>query len=157
MIFDLTSLFIGFGVGLIIIFFIWVNGLSKRRVLKKEIKELKTHLHIQMEINAKGNTGSQKELESLKKKNENLRITVATLKNKPGRADLRTLYVYDKAIHKLYEKTPGFAGAWESVLKEADEEIQQTEKGKIPLIRKIFRPSLSREVTPAITLDSEED
>ena len=157
MIFDLTSLLIGFGVGVIIIFFIWVNGLFKRRTLKKEIKELKAHLHTQMEINAKGNTGSQKELESLKKKNENLRITVATLKNKPGRADLRTLYVYDKAIHKMYEKSPGFAGAWESFLRDADEEIQQTEKGKTPLIRKIFRPSLSREVTPAITLDSEED
>jgi hypothetical protein len=133
---------LGLGLGLILAVVLWVQGIFKRRSLVKDLANLKDHLHTHMEISAKGNESSKSELEALKKQTENLRITVATLKAKPGRAELRTLHVYDKALHMMFEKAPGFAPAWESILKEAEQDMQETEKGFFPLIRKVFRPSL---------------
>ncbi len=133
---------LGLGLGLILAVVLWVQAIWKRRSLVKDIANLRDHLHTHMEISAKGNETSKSELEGLRKQAENLRITVATLKSKPGRAELRTLHIYDKAIHMMFEKAPGFAPAWEGVLKEAEQDMQQTEKGFFPLIRKVFRPSL---------------
>ncbi len=145
---------IGLGIGLILAAVIWIQSWLKRRDLIKDITRLKDHLHTQMEISAKGNDSTKSELETVKKQTENLRITVATLKAKPGRAELRTLHVYDKVIHMMYEKAPGFASAWESMLKEADQEIQQTDTGFLPLMRKVFRPSLPQE-SPSTTATSD--
>ena len=133
---------IGLGIGLVLAAVIWVRSWLAHRTLVKDMARMKDHLHTHMEISAKGNDSTKNELDTLRKQTENLRITVATLKAKPGRAELRTLHVYDKAIHKMYEKAPGFASAWESILKEAEQEIQETESGFFPLIRKAFRPSL---------------
>jgi hypothetical protein len=140
---------LGLGLGLILTVYLWIQGILKRRSLVKELANLKDHLHTHMEISAKGNESSKSELETLKKQTENLRITVATLKAKPGRAELRTLHVYDKALHMMFEKAPGFAPAWESILKEAEQEMEQTEKGFFPLIRKVFRPSLPQATSSA--------
>lgn len=133
---------LGLGIGLILAIVVWVQGFLKRRSLVREIAKLKQHLHTHMEISAKGNESNKSELETLKKQAENLRITVGTLKAKPGRAELRTLHIYDKAVHLMFEKAPGFAPAWEGILKEAEQDMEETEKGFFPLIRKAFRPSL---------------
>lgn len=55
----------------------------------------------------------KKQVDKLKSQNENLRITVATLSNKPGRAELKMLHTWDKAIRILTLKSPAFAPAWE--------------------------------------------
>lgn len=135
---------IGLGTGLILALVIWINGILKRRSLVKEIRSLKEHLHTQMGINARGNESTMQELEELRKQTENLRVTNATLKQKPGRTELQTLAVYDKALHMMFAKAPGFAPAWENILAEANEDLQRTETGLIPLIRSVLRPSLSK-------------
>jgi hypothetical protein len=140
----LYAALVGLAVGLLIALILWLAGFLRRRELARENRRLKEQLHRQMEITGKGNDQVRAELESLRKANENLRITVATLKTKPGRAELATLQVYDKAIHLMFEKAPGFAPAWEGVLKTAQEEIDRTETGFKPLLRKVFRPSLTR-------------
>jgi len=134
----------GLGLGLIGIVFVWVSGFLKRRHLVAEIKNLRSHLHRQMEINQKGNDKVDKEVEELRRQNENLRVTNATLKQKPGRTELQTLVAYDKALRMMQGRVPGFAPAWESVLSDAEKEVQQSETGLLPLIRKAFRPSLKQ-------------
>lgn len=135
---------IGLGTGLILVLVVWINGILKRRSLVKEIRSLKEHLHTQMGINARGNESTVTELEELRMQTENLRVTNATLKQKPGRAELQTLAVYDKALHIMFAKAPGFAPAWENILEEANEDLKRAETGLIPLIRSVFRPSLPR-------------
>ena len=147
---------LGLGLGLVLMIIVWVQGILKRRSLVREIANLKNHLHTHMEISAKGNESNKNELETLKKQAENLRMTVATLKAKPGRTELRTLHIYDKAIHLMFERAPGFAPAWEGILKEAEQDMQDTEKGFFPLMRKVFRPSLpqgtqSNDSQPGVT------
>jgi hypothetical protein len=135
---------IGLYAGLAVAAAVWIQGLLKRRSIARDSQLLRQHLHTQMEINAKGNESTRKELEDLRQRNENLKITVATLKGKPGRAELRTLHLYDKAVHLMYEKAPGFASSWESILREAESELEKSETGILPLIRKAFRPSLTQ-------------
>ncbi len=139
--------FIGLGVGLVLAILTWATGALQQRKLKKEIAELKRHLHLQMTITNKGNEELQREFESLKRQNENLRITVTTLQQKPGRAELRTLHMYDRAINLMRQRAPGFAPAWEEVFQEAEGEMRNAESGLGKLLKKVFRPSLITETT----------
>jgi hypothetical protein len=131
---------LGLAVGLIAVLFVWVRGLLRCRGLNREMAKLKESLYTKMQIDAKGHLTRESELEQLRKANENLRITVRSLQNKPGRAEIRQLHVYDKAIHSMLAKAPGFAPTWEMVLKEAEDEIAQTETGIGAFMRKVFVP-----------------
>jgi hypothetical protein len=97
-----------------------------------------------MEINARGTDSQQKEVEKLRQQNENLRITNATLKQKPGRAELETLVAYEKALRSMNTRAPGFAPAWEQALKEAEAEVASADSGLMPMIRKALKPVLGR-------------
>ena len=111
---------------------------------KKEIKEYKEHLNRQMKITNEGSKNLEADLENLKKENENLRISVQTLGQKPGRAELRLLNIYDAALRKMMMKAPGFSSAWELSLQEAEREYEENEKGFKSIIKKVFSPSLAQ-------------
>ena len=123
---------------LITLVVVWLSSLGARSAMRKEIKDLKKHLHINMSIHAQGAEEMQKEVDKLKRENENLRITVATLSNKPGRAELKMLHIWDKAIKILILKSPAFAPAWEMATEEAKKEVEKTHSGVKALVRKMF-------------------
>ena len=115
----------GLLVGLLIAAFIWKSGFAARRhaarELKRvgsEIKDLQSHLHTQLKINASGNETLHAELESLKRQNEALRVNNTSLQQKPGRAEQRLLQIYEIAIRSMREQAPGFAPAWEKTLRQ---------------------------------------
>jgi hypothetical protein len=139
------GLAVGLGVGVMLALATWISGVFRHRTLRKETGELRKHLNMQMSITAKGNEELQKELESLRQQNENLRITVNTLQQKPGRAEIRTLHIYDRAVNLMRQRAPGFAPAWEEVLQEAETEVKNAEGGFGKLLKKVFRPSLISE------------
>ncbi len=134
---------VGLAVGLVGAIIVWINGWLSRRGLAKEVSTLREHLQRQMEITQKGSESQKKELEDLRKQNENLRVTNAALKQKPGRAEIQTLTVYDKALHIMNGRAPGFGPAWEGAIKEAEAEVSQADSGIMPMLRKVFRPSLA--------------
>jgi len=117
---------------------------------KKELKEYKEHLNRQMKITSEGNKNLESELQSLKKENENLRISVQTLGQKPGRAELRLLNIYDAALRKMMMKAPGFSSAWELSLQEAENEYEANEKGLKSIIKKVFGPSITQQPQTAL-------
>jgi len=122
----------------------WLNGIGKKRAISKELKELKKHLHNQMEINAKGFQLKEEELTALNKKNENLQLTLANLKTKTSVEEKQMLLLYDKAIHLMYERAPGFAPSWEIILKEAESELDKISDGSAKFSKKLIRPSFFR-------------
>ena len=121
----------------------YLKSLLETRKYKKEIKELQEHLHRQMKITGEGSKNLEKELEKLKKDNENLRVSVKTLGQKPGRAELRLLNIYDSALRRMMLKAPGFSSAWETALQEAEKEYEENETGIKTIMKKVFGPSLS--------------
>jgi len=124
-------------------FLSYIKSRFEIRKHKKEIKEFQDHLNRQMKITGEGNKNLESELAKLKQENENLRISVQTLGQKPGRAEIRLLNIYDGALRRMMLKAPGFSSAWEVALQEAEKEYEENEKGFKSIIKKVFGPSLS--------------
>ncbi|QYO64114.1 hypothetical protein [Leptolyngbya sp. 7M] len=146
--FEATVFGTGLGLGLLVALGIWLNKWRVNSSLRKELDNMKKHLQTQLSINAKGYEEMQQELKRLKQENENLRITVATLSNKPGRTELRTLQTWDKAVRIMTVNSPGFAPAWEMALAEANKEVQEIDTGMKALVRRVF-PMLPQELSSA--------
>jgi hypothetical protein len=150
--FEATVFGTGLGLGLLVALGVWFNKWRASSSLRKELDDLKKHLQTQLSINAKGYEEMQQELKRLKQENENLRITVATLSNKPGRAELKTLQTWDKALRIMTVSSPGFAPAWEMAINEAKKEVQEIDTGVKALVRRVF-PMLPQELSGATSDD----
>lgn len=137
----LNTFLIGLGIAVLLAAYVWLKGVIDRRSLRREIKSLKEQLHRQMTIVDKGNETLLSELEMLKQQNENLRITVATLKSKPGRAELQLLQVYESALRLMQKRAPGFAPAWEDAIAEAQRAADKADSGLIAMVRQALRPT----------------
>lgn len=127
-------------------FLSYIKSRFEVRAYKKDLREYKEHLNRQMKLTNEGSRNLEEELKSLKKENENLRVTVQTLGQKPGRAEIRLLNIYDSALRKMMLQAPGFSSAWEVSLREAEKEYEENEKGLKSIIKKVFGPSLTQHI-----------
>ena len=125
-------------------FFSFLKSRFEVSKYKKDIKLFKEHLNMQMKITNEGNKKKDDDFSKLQKENENLRISVATLGQKPGRAEIRLLNIYDSSLRKMQMKAPGFSNTWEMSLQEAELEYEANEKGFKAIIRRVFNPSISK-------------
>ena len=146
----------GFLLGLLIAGFILKNALTAKLGMRREIKnlekeqrELQSHLNIQMKITASGNDSLTKEIDSLKAQNENLRINLATLQAKPEKSEQRQFRIQEIAIRSMREQAPGFAGAWEKAVRQAEAEIESADSGFTKLMRKVV-PGLGHSSKPPV-------
>jgi hypothetical protein len=138
--FDFISLLIG----LVLASFLYmIKGFFTSFSHKKELAEYKGHLATQMKITQEGTKNLTNESEKLKKENENLRITVKTLGQKPGRNELRLLNIYDSALRKMMLKAPGFAQGWELSMQEAERDYEDNEVGIKTVVKRVFGPSIT--------------
>jgi hypothetical protein len=136
---------LGLLLGLAVAAVAWKSGFSTRRRLGRDIRklendmrELQGHLNTQLKINAQGNDTLQRELEELRRQNENLRVSVATLQSKPGKAELRHFQVTESAVRMMREQAPGFAPAWEKAMRQAEVDLEAGESGLKKLVRRVI-------------------
>lgn len=138
----MTQFFIGLGIGvaLAIVLVIAMSTKAHKKDLesKAEIKKLKNIITDRMDIESEGLSKLKNELEELRKQNENLRITLSTYAQKPGRKEIARLHVYQLAADRLMLNSPGFGAAWQASLKESEEEFEKTYRGINPFIRRII-------------------
>jgi uncharacterized protein YhaN len=125
------------GLLIAIIFFLYIRSLMKIREMSRDIKKLREHLHTKLEIESADNERRKAETEQLKQERDNLRNMVQVLNQKPGRQELRQAQIYQKAVEIMFEKSPGFAPAWQITLKEAEEEMKSAERGIIPFFKRM--------------------
>ena len=157
------GLLIGLIAGLAVTFVTWKSGFSARRVLgrdirklENELRELQGHLNTQLKINAQCNETLQRELDELRRQNENLRVSLASLQTKPGKAELRHAQITDSAVRLMREQAPGFAPAWEKALRQAETELEAGESGLKKLVRRVIPGiGMSGGSTPAGPPDQE--
>ena len=62
---------------------------------------------------------------------------IQVLNQKPGKLEIRQAQIYQKAAEIMFEKSPGFAPAWQITLKEAEAEMRGAEKGILPFIKRM--------------------
>ena len=156
----------GLGLGLLFAAFIWKSAFSAKGNLKKEIKrlqdegrDLQGHLNTQLKINATGNDSLQKEIDELRVQNETLRVNIASLQSKPGKAEARQLQIMETAARLMREQAPGFAPAWEQAIQRAENDYEAGEGGLKKLMRKVI-PGISTTATHTVdaeTAKSEDD
>ena len=147
-VFLLRPFFIGLYIGLFFCLVIFIREKFHARKLKKEVEKLKQHIQTKLEIESESNEKRKIEINELKKQNENLRITLHSYYEKPGRKEIKQLSLYQKAVDILTEKAPGFAQSWQSALKDGEEEMRRIELGLIPFFKKLL-PGRSGK-TPAL-------
>ena len=147
-VFLLRPLFIGLYIGLFLCFVIFIREKFHARRLKKEIEKLKQHIQTKLEIDSESNEKRKSEIDELKKHNENLRISLQSYSDKPGRKEIKQLHLYQKAVEILTEKAPGFAQSWQSALKDVEDEMKKINLGKVPFIKRLL-PGRST-VTPTL-------
>jgi len=128
----------GLAIGLVVCIIIYVRGFLRRNELTKEINRLRSHLHTKLEIDSSENERRKTELDRLKQERDNLRITVQSLNQKPGRKEIRQYFIYQTALDIMFEKAPGFAPAWQITLKEAEGLFEKSEKGMVPLLKRLM-------------------
>lgn len=138
----MEQLLIGLGSGLLvalIVFMIMTIKISNVKAnAKAESNKLKSILTDRMEIESEGVSRLKSENEKLKKENENLRISIQTYSQKPGRKELQRLQVYQTAVDRLIINSPGFGAAWQAALKDSEAEFEKTYIGVQPFIRKLI-------------------
>jgi TolA-binding protein len=139
----------GLAVGLLAVLWIttrnWWSHRQRRKemdarlaAVHDEVEKLRQHLHTQMEVTAKGNEEQKKQLEDLRLQNENLRILVQTLQQKPEQARARQLEVWQRAIERMQAGAPGFAPAWQAAVQEAESEVAASENGITRFVKKFL-------------------
>ena len=128
----------GLALGLALCIIIYIRGFLRRVELSKEVDRLRAHLHTKLEIDSAENERRKAELERLKQERDNLRITVQSLNQKPGRKEIRQYFIYQTALDIMFEKAPGFAPAWQITLKEAESLFEKSEKGVVPLLKRLM-------------------
>lgn len=156
----MKEVLIGLGVGLVIalIVYIW-QKIARGDADKKnmaEITRLKGMLADRMDIESEGLNKLKSENDELKKANENLRITNANLANKPGRAEVQRLHIYQQAVDRLIINSPGFGAAWQSALKESEEEFAKTYTGTQAFWKKVLPGKTNAKLISQEVVDSQE-
>lgn len=136
----------GLAIGIAVCVIIYLRGLLRRRELSKEVDRLRAHLHTKLEIDSSENERRKTELTRLKQERDNLRITVQSLNQKPGRKEIRQYYIYQTALDIMFEKAPGFAPAWQVTLKEAENLFEKSESGVVPLLKRLMPTSADKQV-----------
>lgn len=136
----------GLAVGLVVAIIIYLRSLLRRRELSKEVDRLRAHLHTKLEIDSADNERRKSELSRLQQERDNLRITVQSLNQKPGRKEIRQYYIYQTALDSMFEKAPGFAPAWQVTLREAEKVFEQSESGVVPLLKRLMPSSADKQV-----------
>jgi MFS superfamily sulfate permease-like transporter len=127
----------GLTIGLIIALAFWIRSLLKARQLNGDIKKLREHLHTKFEIESADNERRKEELTQIRQERDNLRNMIQVLNQKPNKQEIRQTQIYQKAIETMFEKSPGFAPAWQITLKEAEEEMRNAEKGILPFFKRM--------------------
>lgn len=127
----------GLAIGLVFVVIFWIRLVIKVRILRAEIKKLREHLHTKFEIESADNERRKKQLEQIKQERDNLRNMIQVLNQKPSKQEMRQAQVYQKAIESMFEKSPGFAPAWQITLKEAEEEMRNAERGILPFFKRL--------------------
>lgn len=139
----------GLAIGLALMMFAMWSQFKTRR----EFSRFRRHLSDKLELEAQQYEAVRKEKERLAKENENLRVQVGMLNEKPDNKVLREVEVLARAERQLMISAPGFGAAWETAKAHAVEEIQAEEQGKsFPkrIFRKFFGTPGNREMVEAL-------
>ncbi len=147
---------IGFIPMLVVLIVQYSKQATKAKEHKQEIARLRSMLTDRMDLESDGLGKLKGEIADLKVQNENLRISLRTYAQKPGRKEVSRLHVYQQAADRLTINSPGFGAAWQAALKESEDEFEKTFYGIQPFIRRVI-PLKSSDANVVGRLENDQD
>ena len=147
---------IGFIPMLVVLIVQYSRHATKAKEHKQEIARLRSMLTDRMDLESDGLSKLKGEIADLKAQNENLRISLRTYAQKPGRKEVSRLHVYQQAADRLTINSPGFGAAWQAALKESEDEFEKTFYGIQPFIRRVI-PLKSSDANVVGRLEKDQD
>lgn len=144
---------VGLAVAVVLAVALLSKAASVKKQAKAEVEKYKRMLQDRMELESDGLTKLKGEVEELKKQNENLRISLNTMSQKPGRKEMQRLDVYQTAAERLSINSPGFAPVWQAALKESEAEFRKTFLGLNPYLRK----HISTKTSDAVLIENDDE
>lgn len=118
---------------------LFLAGLALWRVvrLKMELRRFKQHLSDRLEIDSGSANKTKRDMEALRRENEQLRIRVAGLNAAPEGRLQQDLEIFARAEKRMLINVPGFAPAWESAKAAAHAELAEEDAGR-SLPKRVF-------------------
>ena len=104
---------------------------------RREYRRYRRHLSHKLELEARQYEVIRKEKDTLTKENENLRLRIGQLNEKPEQKIMRDLEILTRAEKRMMVQAPGFAGAWETAKAAAADEVTAEDQGR-SLPKRIF-------------------
>lgn len=131
---------LGIGVALAIVVLIGMASKTHKKTVqyKEELAKLKKVIVNRMDVESEGLNNLKNELAEVKKQNENLRISVATYSQKPGKKETTRLHIYQQAADRLMINAPGFGAAWQTALKQSEEVFNKAFTGETSFVRRVI-------------------
>lgn len=108
---------------------------------KREFGRYKTHLSDKLELDSRNLQELNKERTRLTQENENLRVQIARLNERPDNKLQREVEILARAEKHMMMNAPGFAPAWEMAKSQAATSLQAEEAGQ-SFPQRIFRKLL---------------
>ena len=97
---------------------------------KREFRRYRKHLSDKLDLDAAQIEAVKREKEGLTKENENLRLRIGMMAERPDQKIARDLEILARAEKRMIVRAPGFAPAWEAAKAEAADELALEESGK---------------------------
>lgn len=140
---DIVNVIVGspFAWGLAVGLGFFVYALFRLAASKRELRRYKRMLSDKLEVEAELLHGLKQEKRELEQENENLRVEVSLLSEKPDAKIEKELEILVRAEKSMILSAPGFPAAWEMAKANAVNEIDSELAGKsMPkrLFRKLF-------------------
>lgn len=155
----MQQFFIGLGIGIaiaaVVALYFSVRVGKVRKEKEAEVSKYKTMLSDRMELESEGLRKVKEENEELRKANENLRVSLLVMREKPGRKEVQKLQIMQKAVDRLTLNSPGFATAWQVAMHDSEEEFQRMYSGIVPFIKRHIAGKSEAQLVEAP--DGEED
>lgn len=121
----------------------FVYALFRLGVSNRELSRYKRMLSDKMEVEAELMQRLKAERQELEKENENLRVEVSILSEKPDAKIENELEILLRAEKRMVMNAPGFPAAWETAKANAADEIANELAGK-SMPKRIFKKLFSR-------------
>ena len=154
---DYHILFQPFALGLELGLFLTALALWRVLRLKMEFGRFKQHLSDRIELESGSANKTKRELEDLRRENEQLRIRVASFNGMPEGRLQQDLEVYARAEKRMMVNVPGFAPAWENAKAAAQAELAEEDAGRsLPkrVFSRLFGSSNLKDALPAPPTDN---
>ncbi len=144
---------IGLGIGLLLCIISLINTARVKSKYKKEIQKIKNIVSQKLDIESDSLTSMKQEIKDLKEQNENLRVSIRSMAGKTTKKEMTRFQVYDRAIEIMSLKAPGFAPAWQTALRESEEEMDKVFLGFKPFMRKAVSGKIADKSDAALRIE----